>query len=180
MAAGYGGYPPVQATYATVQLPGPYAGFWLRFVAYLIDGFLLTLVSMALFIPLFLMMGGMAMLQEMGRRGADPDVNPFGIMGPAMFTMIFAIGAIALIIGWLYFAYSESGPAQATIGKRAIGLYVTDMRGQRITFARASGRYFAKLITGMIPLAIGYIMAGFTAQKQALHDIIASCLVLRK
>jgi uncharacterized RDD family membrane protein YckC len=57
---------------------------------------------------------------------------------------------------------------------------VTDLQGRRITFARASGRFFAKIITGLIPLGIGYIMAGFTEKKQALHDMIASCLVLRK
>jgi uncharacterized RDD family membrane protein YckC len=62
----------------------------------------------------------------------------------------------------------------------ALGLTVTDLQGRRVTFARASGRFFSKLITGLIPLAIGYIMAGFTEKKQALHDMIASCLVLRK
>jgi uncharacterized RDD family membrane protein YckC len=54
------------------------------------------------------------------------------------------------------------------------------MTGQPISFGRASGRYFSKIITGMIPLFIGYIMAGFTEKKQAIHDMIASCLVLRK
>ena len=62
----------------------------------------------------------------------------------------------------------------------ALGLTVTDMRGRRVTFGRASGRFFAKMITGLIPLCIGYIMAGFTEKKQALHDMIASCLVLKK
>jgi uncharacterized RDD family membrane protein YckC len=54
------------------------------------------------------------------------------------------------------------------------------MEGRRVTFGRASGRFFAKIVSGLIPFAIGYIMAGFTAKKQALHDIIASCLVLRR
>jgi uncharacterized RDD family membrane protein YckC len=62
----------------------------------------------------------------------------------------------------------------------ALGLIVTDLQGQPVSFARASGRFFAKIITGMIPLGIGYIMAGFTEKKQALHDMIAGCLVLRK
>jgi uncharacterized RDD family membrane protein YckC len=59
-------------------------------------------------------------------------------------------------------------------------LIVTDLYGNRITFARASGRFFAKIITGLIPLFIGYILAGITEKKQALHDMIAACLVLRK
>jgi uncharacterized RDD family membrane protein YckC len=74
----------------------------------------------------------------------------------------------------------ESSVHQGTLGKMALGLTVTDMQGRRVSFGRATGRYFAKMITGMIPLAIGYIMAGFTEKKQALHDMIASCLVLRK
>jgi uncharacterized RDD family membrane protein YckC len=61
-----------------------------------------------------------------------------------------------------------------------LNLTVTDLSGQPISFARASGRYFSKFITNLIPLAIGYILAGFTEKKQAIHDMIASCLVLRK
>ena len=74
----------------------------------------------------------------------------------------------------------ESSEHQGTLGKMALGLTVTDMQARPVSFARASGRFFSKMITGMIPLAIGYIMAGFTEKKQALHDIIAGCLVLRK
>ena len=61
----------------------------------------------------------------------------------------------------------------------ALGLKVTDMEGNRISFGRATGRYFGKIISGMI-LYIGYIIAGFTEKKQALHDIMANCLVTRK
>jgi uncharacterized RDD family membrane protein YckC len=74
----------------------------------------------------------------------------------------------------------ESSPYQGTLGKMALGLIVTDLQGRPLSFARASGRFFGKIITGMIPFGIGYIMAGFTEKKQALHDMIAGCLVLRK
>jgi len=85
------------------------------------------------------------------------------------------------VIGqWLYSAYLESGEKQDTWGKQALSIYVTDLSGNRVSFGRASGRFFAKIISGLIPLGIGYIMAGFTERKQALHDMIASCLVLRK
>jgi len=60
-----------------------------------------------------------------------------------------------------------------------MNVVVTDLQGNRISFARASGRFFAKLISGLIPFAIGYILAGITEKKQALHDMIAGCLVLR-
>jgi uncharacterized RDD family membrane protein YckC len=87
---------------------------------------------------------------------------------------------VAILVPWIYYAKMESSPRQGTFGKVALGLVVTDMAGRPITFGRASGRFFAKLITGMIPLGIGYIMAGFTEKRQALHDMIATCLVLRK
>ena len=61
----------------------------------------------------------------------------------------------------------------------ALGLKVTDLQGKRISFARATGRHFAKLLSGMI-LLIGYIMAGLTERKQALHDMIAGTLVVRE
>jgi uncharacterized RDD family membrane protein YckC len=74
----------------------------------------------------------------------------------------------------------ESSNRQATLGKMALGLIVTDLEDRPVTFARATGRFFSKIITGLIPLGIGYAMAGFTEKKQALHDMIASTLVLRK
>ncbi len=87
---------------------------------------------------------------------------------------------VAVVGPWLYHAFLESSEWQATAGKKALGLVVTDLGGARISFARASGRHFAKLITGLIPLGVGYILAGVTEKKQALHDMIAGCLVLRK
>jgi uncharacterized RDD family membrane protein YckC len=82
-----------------------------------------------------------------------------------------------IVVSWLYFAKMESSEKQATIGKKAMGIYVTDVNGQRLTFGRATGRFFAKIISSMVPLYIGFIMAGFTQKKQALHDMIAGTLV---
>jgi uncharacterized RDD family membrane protein YckC len=73
----------------------------------------------------------------------------------------------------------ESSARQATLGKSVMSLRVTNGEGQRLSFGHSSGRFFAKIISGMIPFAIGYIMAGFTAKKQALHDLIAGTLVLK-
>ena len=98
----------------------------------------------------------------------------------SLVAMMFVLAAVSVLGQWLYHAYLESGEKQGTWGKQLMGLYVTDLLGQPITFGRASGRFFAKIVTGMIPLGIGYIMAGFTERKQALHDMIASCLVLRR
>jgi len=71
----------------------------------------------------------------------------------------------------------ESGPNQATLGKQAFGLKVTDDYGQPVTFARATGRYFGGAVSNII-LYIGYMMAGFTERKQALHDLMASTCVV--
>lgn len=91
-----------------------------------------------------------------------------------------ALGAIITLgIPWLYYALMESSVKQATLGKMALGIVVTDLAGNRISFGRATGRYWAKLISALTLLA-GFVMAGFTAKKQALHDMIAGCLVVTK
>ncbi len=90
-----------------------------------------------------------------------------------------ASSSVTTILGWLYYAGMESSSRQATIGKSLMKIYVTGLDGQRISFLRATGRYFAKILSGLI-LMIGFIMAAFTARKQALHDMIASTLVLTR
>ena len=85
-----------------------------------------------------------------------------------------------MLLQWLYFAGLESSERQATVGKSVMSLRVTNLEGQRLSFGHATGRFFAKIVSGMIPFAIGYIMAAFTAKKQALHDLIAGTLVLKK
>ncbi len=154
-----------------------YAGFWLRFVAAIIDGFIIGLVLAIVTIPLFFLMGGAAIVTSFGRRLSErPDPAAIG----ALLSLYVVLGGLWLLGQWLYFAYLESGEKQGTWGKQMLGLYVTDLAGNRVSFGRASGRFFAKIITGLIPLGIGYIMAGITERKQALHDMIASCLVLRR
>ena len=73
----------------------------------------------------------------------------------------------------------ESSARQATYGKSAMSPRVTNLDGQRISFGHATGRFFAKIVSGMIPFAIGFLMAAFTERKQALHDLIAGTLVLK-
>jgi uncharacterized RDD family membrane protein YckC len=73
----------------------------------------------------------------------------------------------------------ESSASGNTFGKRAVGIRVVDLQGQRISFGNATGRYFGKILSALIVL-IGYFMAGFTARKQALHDMMAGTLVIKK
>ncbi|MCX7785663.1 MAG: RDD family protein [candidate division WOR-3 bacterium] len=86
---------------------------------------------------------------------------------------------LGTVASWLYYALMECSERQATLGKQVLGIMVTDSNGNRITFGRATGRHFAKIVSSLT-LLIGYIMAGFTEKKQALHDMIADCLVIKK
>jgi uncharacterized RDD family membrane protein YckC len=152
-----------------------YAGFWLRFVAYIIDGFISSLAFLILLVPLFVLTGaGAALGRITSVEDISDDVAAFLGLG-----FLFGFFGIIFVVSWLYHALAESSSWQATPGKKLLNLKVTDMTGQPISFGRASGRFFAKMITGLIPLGIGYILAGFTEKKQALHDMIAGCLVLR-
>jgi uncharacterized RDD family membrane protein YckC len=165
--------PPAQAGWqAPAARPVAYAGFWLRFVAFIIDSLLLYFVGMILFLP-FAASTGMGMRGMM--TGRPPDAQ-------ALFPMIHAMLRLTLlrtVLNWLYYSLLESSAWQGTLGKKALGLEVTDLDGNRISFGRATGRFFAKIISTII-LFIGYIMAGFTEKKQALHDILAGTLVIRK
>ena len=154
----------------------PFAGFWLRFVAALIDGVILAFALGLLLLPVLFLTGFIGSLEAFIHSAGRPD--PAALL--SFISMVLLFAAVAIVVRWLYFAYLESGEKQATWGKQVLGLYVTDLRGNPITFGRASGRFFGKFVTNLIPLAIGYIMAGFTERKQALHDMIASCLVLRR
>ena len=157
------------APMATAAGVSAYAGFWLRFVAAILDGVILMIPSS--FISMLLFASAMPMM--MG------NPNNAALFMVTMLPRIFIYIAIAIAGKWLYFSLMESSSWQATLGKKALGLYVTDLDGNRISFGRATGRHFSKIISGFT-LLIGYIMAGFTEKKQALHDMIAGCLVMRK
>lgn len=162
-----------------------YAGFWKRFVAYVIDQIILSLVRTILFVPIwfFIFMrfftGG-----EFGRFDNYTTVS-FSQHHDESYVAFFAAWIFILIvfvivntiIEWLYYSLMESSAKQATLGKIVLSIKVTDLSGNRVSFAKATGRYFGKILSGLI-LCVGYIIAGFTEKKQALHDILAGCLVV--
>jgi len=158
-----------------VTLPSPYAGFWLRVVAYIIDGLIIGVIFGVLFL-IGIAFVGIGSMETMARGMHNGDAEP----PVALVLMLIFIFFLSIVASWIYYAYLESSPNQGTLGKMALGLIVTDVQGRRISFGHATGRFFAKIITGLIPLGIGYMMAGFTEKKQALHDMIAATLVLRK
>jgi uncharacterized RDD family membrane protein YckC len=166
--------PPIAGT-ARVSAPLPYAGFWARFVAYLIDGLILGIPIG--FVVLFIIMSGVLGV-TLHRKSVNPH-EAAALLGP-LFLFFFLTFLVFVVMQWLYFVIMESSERQATVGKSVMSLRVTDYEGQRISFGHATGRFFAKIVSGLIPFAIGYIMAGFTEKKQALHDLIAGTLVLKK
>ncbi len=138
-----------------------YGGFWNRVIAYLIDFVILFVVQFALTFAF-------------GETVTETTATGFAANTQSDSLLL---NLVLLIIGIAYFAGFESSARQATPGKSAMGLVVTDIDGRRISPLRAIGRYFAKILSGII-LLIGYIMVAFTQRKQGLHDIICSTLVL--
>jgi uncharacterized RDD family membrane protein YckC len=151
--------------YPVAQAGARYGGFWIRVVAAIIDAVLVRVVLTP--IGAIFGLGGLAM-GGFGHMG----FSPMHLLGGGAFTFLVLAGS------WLYEALMESSSYQATLGKMLFGMKVTDLYGNRISFGRATGRHFAKILSGMI-LCIGFIMVGFTERKQGLHDMIAGTLVRR-
>jgi uncharacterized RDD family membrane protein YckC len=169
--------------YAPAPVAAHYGGFWIRFVAYFVDSLIIGVPMLVIILIAVFAFGAFGGLSALKNLPANPD--PDQIQQQIMPMVGALIGAYALVIaasiviGWLSFALMESSARQATFGKAMLSLKVTDANGNRLSFGHASGRFFSKIITGLVPFFIGYIMAGFTAKKQALHDFIASTLVIK-
>jgi uncharacterized RDD family membrane protein YckC len=131
-----------------------YAGFWIRAAAFIID---LLITGAAAGIISRILFGNYYMYDSPGN---DP--------GP---------GAVSLIVNWIYFAWQESSAKQATIGKQAVGIKVCTENGERLSFANATGRYFAKILSTII-LLIGFLMVAFDKKGQGLHDKLAKTFVI--
>lgn len=143
-----------------------HAGFWRRCAAMMIDGMLLGVIMLVL--QSMIGIGAMGMIGASG----DPGSGVMALIG--LYVLVTVVGFVGQ---WLYFALFESRATQATPGKMALGIKVTDAHGGRIGFGRATGRYFGKILSGLI-LYIGFLLAGWTSHKQALHDMLASTYVV--
>ena len=129
-----------------------YGGFWIRVGANVIDGVVLIIVSLLINI-----LSQLAFSEEAaGVADAVPQI----------------------LLYWVYSAVLHSSSWQATIGKKMLGMKVVDYSGERISFGRATGRYFAGILSGLI-LGIGLMMVGWTKRKQGLHDFMANTLVVK-
>lgn len=140
----------------TTNTKSEYASFWRRAGAAIIDGIILS---------------ALVFIVGMVLDVSSPSINIGAYLDGSKGDMF------TLVLGWFYFSYMESSPYQATIGKQALDIKVTHENGERISFARASGRYFAEFISGLI-LGIGYLMMFWTKKHQTLHDKIVKTLVV--
>lgn len=134
-----------------------YASPWKRLLAFLID-----VIAM---LGIYMVLGMILSLSLF-----FPVIRALPMIGFWLYGSLF-------FVSWIYFAVFESSSWQATIGKHVLGLKVTDLTGQRISFWRATARYFLKFLSRLI-LYIGVLMAFFTKRKQALHDKFSSTLIL--
>ncbi|HET6553779.1 MAG TPA: RDD family protein [Dyella sp.] len=152
-----------------------YAGFWKRAAAYILDALVLWIPNLILGSLLGATEARNVYIEGAAAAGSDPQVALqalevyFNAMIPTMIAQT--------VLVWLYFALCESSPWQGTLGKRALGIRVTGLQGERISFLRATGRYFAKIPSAMI-FCIGFLMVAWTQRRQGLHDLIAQTLVL--
>jgi uncharacterized RDD family membrane protein YckC len=146
---------PPQEIKNSAPMPVSYAGFWRRFLALIIDGFIFGAVE-SIFAAFARALGG----------------SSVSVVGQYVygFMIFFQI---------LYFSFFEASSRQATPGKMAMGIVVTGLEGERISFWRSLGRTLGKIVS-MLTLFIGFIMVAFTARKQALHDMFAGCLVVKR
>ena len=163
-----------------------YAGFWWRALAHVIDGFVLFAAQLAIGRvvggPRFGISNDTSMPDQGGIQNAAYMMRPealqtwphghWHVTGPGVADLL------TFLVPLLYFTLLESSRWQATVGKRVCHLRVTGLDGQRITYWRALGRYAGKIVS-YLTFCIGFMMAGWTTRKQALHDLMAETLVVR-
>jgi uncharacterized RDD family membrane protein YckC len=137
-----------------------YAGFWIRFGAIAIDGFILWIFTMILFIPLGIII-------------PTSDDNPFAALSFMPLIMLLQYAIPAVYDTWFVGKYG------ATPGKMACKLKIVVADGTPVSYSRALGRHFAKWLSSII-LGIGFIMAAFDDERRTLHDRICETRVVRR
>ena len=155
------------STPAAQQTSSPmiYATFWHRFVAFVVDAFLHSIITFVIGFPI-----GVILFLIIYEKVYDKNLIYLWEQG---------IGVVLrILVGWFYFALQEPSRFEATLGKTSMKLRVVGLSGERISFGRATGRYFGKMLS-QLTLLIGYLIQPFTEKKQALHDMLAETLVVR-
>jgi Predicted membrane protein/domain len=165
--------PPIAPSPIGVNPPRIYAAFWFRFLALMIDGFVVSIVTYTI-VLIYILLGLGLSLTDFAHMGGGKEL-PTSVM----FGMVLVVYVLPIVGSMLYYSLMESSSKQATLGKMAVGIKVTDEHGNRISWARAVGRFFAHAITWLTML-IGFVVCVFTRRQQTVHDLIAQTLVVYK
>jgi uncharacterized RDD family membrane protein YckC len=155
-----------------------FSGLGRRFLAFIVDFIFILIIDLVL-TGIFGLNEGIRMVYQYYRH--QPMTDRFGQVVYSLIPqqVIIAFLVLVILVPWLYFAYLESSKNQATLGKMALRSAVTDLHGNRITFSRASLRFFAKILS-LIVFFVGFIIIAFTRYKQGLHDMIAGTFVFEQ
>jgi len=156
---------------------GVYAGLGRRLIAFIVDIILILLFDLVAATVLGLIRGIQNSYFYFVQHVPADQLTTEGTMGAMLGSIIAAYGILLIVIPWLYYAGFESSRSQATPGKLLMRIVVTDLNGNKPTFARVTLRHFAKFLSTLI-IFIGFLMIGLTKKRQGLHDTIAGCLVL--
>ena len=156
---------------------GVYAGLGRRIVAFIVDFILIVLLDVVAASALGLVRGLQNLYFYAVQHASVDSLTTEGTSAALFGSIIAAYGIVVVVIPWLYYAGFESSRSQATPGKLLMRIVVTDLEGNKPSFARVTLRHFAKFISVLI-IFIGFLMIGLTKNRQGLHDRIAGCLVL--
>lgn len=144
-----------------------HASLWRRVLAFVVDAAIVLLVAALLLQPFIDFLGF--------RENAATRQHVFGVVVLRTYGVWLLV---TLVFSWLYYALQEASRAQATIGKRLFGIRVYSLREERISFLRASERFWSKLLSGLI-LGAGFLMVLSNSNRRALHDVLSKTQVLQ-
>ncbi len=156
---------------------GVYAGLGRRLIAFVVDFILLLLFDVVAAFVLGLTRGIQNLYFYLVQHAPVSALTPEGTSTALWGSIIASYGILLIVIPWVYFAGFESSRSQATPGKLLMRIVVTDLEGNKPSFARVTLRHFAKIISTLV-IFLGFLMIGLTEKRQGLHDKIAGCLVL--
>lgn len=149
-----------------------YAGFWVRFLAQMIDGFIIYILN---YICIMMFPSVFAFLLELTSSSFSPD-SKLGIV-VSFFAASFVVVQLMLLISIFYYTVFNCSRMQGTPGKWIMRIHITDQHGFRINFLRSFLRFCFSLLSYSI-FFIGFLFIPFTKERTALHDIICGTRVM--
>ncbi len=153
------------------------AALWRRAAALVIDAAIVITLFCLLIHVVNILLALPVEYTPILERGISLKMTPY--VEEHFIEIVLLYSFLKLLVLVPYFALLESSRLQATFGKQLLEIKVVDLFGNRISLVRATGKFFARILSGQV-LLIGYLMAIFTKRKQTLHDFLAGTLVVMK